>query len=128
MKAGFALTLTVALLVAGCGGNDVAKNEIVAPVVPKTILTQNQFLEVKANCIKGEAELKDSTSTQIVKDEDGVPSTETVTYDGPPEQKTILLGYTLGDNDLVVLKSCLKSEFERLGAEARLQPPEVVGP
>jgi hypothetical protein len=127
MKAGIIMIMATALLVAGCGGGDVVKNEVVAPAAPKTVLTDEQFAEVKANCNLGDAELSASTSTKTTTDEEGLTSTQTTTYDGPADQKTIVLSHVMSDEEVVQIKTCLKGEFERLGAEARLQPPRTKG-
>jgi hypothetical protein len=121
--------LTLALCVSACGGgNDVAKEAAVAKAAVKTILTDEQFAELKANCNLGDAELRNATSTQTVKDEDGVTATETVTYEGPANQKTILLLHPVGEEAHTQIQTCVKAELERLGAVARLEPPVVAGP
>jgi hypothetical protein len=103
-------------LVAGCGG-------------PKTPLTHEQFVEVQANCNLGAATLGPANTTQTGTgtNPDGSTYTITTEYEPGSNETTIVLPDGMGEADIAQAIVCLKGEFDRLGAEARLQAPGNFG-
>jgi hypothetical protein len=112
MKATLCVTLAGALCLAACGG-------------AKTPLTQEQFSEVQANCNLGGATLgaANTTQTSTATNPDGSTYTITTEYEPGSDETTIALPGDMGEADIARAIACLKGEFDRLGAEARLQLP-----
>jgi hypothetical protein len=120
------ITILIAVVaLAGCGS---APNGGSAHSGPKTALTEEQFAEVKSNCHLEGATLTDANSSVTQTNPDGSTSTVTTTYtDGPPGQKTIKLASGTPEGAVAQAIICLNGEFERLGAEARVNPGIEVG-
>lgn len=122
------VVLTAALL-AGCnskqetGSNDPAR----APGGPKTALNEAQFSEVVAKCQLGSAVLRKHGSDETVSHEDNSTTVVTITFDGPANQKIIVLPTGISQEAFTAARICLKGEFERLGAEAKLLLPKGMG-
>jgi hypothetical protein len=107
----FAPLLAGTVLMAGCGG-------------PKTPLTQEQFVEVQANCNLGGATLgaANTKQTETATNPDGSTYTITTEFEPGSDETTIMLPSGMGEADIARAIACLSGEFDRLGAEARLQP------
>jgi hypothetical protein len=106
--------LAASLALAGCGGG------------PKTPLTQEQFAEIQANCNLGGASFgsSSSTSTSTETNPDGSTYTITTEVEGSsPDETRIVLPEGMSDSDVGRAIACLRGEFDRLGAEATVQPP-----
>ena len=111
--------LAAMAMVAGCGGSSASGNG------SKTVITEAQFAEVKANCHLEGASLRATNSTTRSTDANGVTSTVTTTYEGAPaDGKSIQLAENMSQRDIANAIPCLKGEFERLGlTEAPLSLP-----
>jgi hypothetical protein len=120
--------ITILIVVAGLAGCGGAPSGGSAHSGPKTALTAEQFVEVKTNCRLEGATLTDADSTVTQTNPDGSTSTVTTTYTvGPPGQKTIKLPSGTPEGAVAQAIVCLNGEFERLGAEARVNPGIEVG-
>lgn len=108
--------IVAALCVAGCSG-------------PKSPLTQEQFAEIQTNCNLAGASFGSASSTQTRTETNPDGSTYTVTTEnvGDPGETKIILPAGMSDSDVGQAIACLSGEFDRLGAEATVQPPGNFG-
>ena len=110
------------LLVTGCGNSASGSGA-------KTIITEAQFAEVKANCHLDGATLRPTNTTTRSTDANGTTSTVTTTYEGAPAGgKSIQMPDSMSQDDIASAIPCLKGEFERLGVvEAPVSLPAKLG-
>jgi hypothetical protein len=106
------LSLVGAVVLASCGG-------------PKTPLTQEQFAEIQTNCDLGGATMgsANSTQTSTATNPDGSTYTITTEYEPGSDENEIVLPSGMSEADVAGAIACLSGEFDRLGAEARVQMP-----
>ena len=115
--------LSVTTLLASCGGSSPGTGA--RSDGTKTVITDAQFSEIKANCRLEGATLRPTNSSTTSTDANGVTSTVTTTYEGAPANgKSIQLADSMSEGDIAYAIPCLKAEFERLGlVEAPLSLP-----
>lgn len=127
MKWNMIAALAAPVLVAGCGSS--SSEAGAASDGRKTVITDAQFAEVKANCHLEGATLRATNSTKTTTDANGVTSTVTTTYkDAPADGKSIQLPDSMSQSDIANAIPCLDGEFDRLGLiEAPLALPASMG-
>lgn len=128
MRSGSIVALA-ALLLAGCGSKEEASDggARAAAGGPKTALNDAQFAGVAANCQLGNAVLRKQGSPETTSQEDSSTTVVTISFDGPPDQKIIVLPQGVSQERFTAARKCLAGEFARLGAEAKLLLPKGMG-